>query len=105
MLPSNLGSALKAACPMLFPNIHRMLRLLATIPVTSVECERSISTLGLVKTDLRSRMHQERLNGLALMHKHYEREVDVEAIINTFATQHPRRMALANLLSTPDEME
>ena len=104
-LPSDLGTALKKACPMLFPNINRMLRLLATVPVTSVECERSISTLGLVKTDLRSRMHQQRLNGLALMSKHYSRNVDVEAIINAFATLHPRRMALGNLLSATADDE
>ena len=39
-----------------YPNIRRLLKIMATLPVTSCECERSISMLKLVKSPLRSTM-------------------------------------------------
>ena len=39
-----------------FPNIHTLLVILLTLPVTSCECERSISMLKLLKISLRSTM-------------------------------------------------
>ena len=47
-----------------------ILRISAMFPVTNCECERSISTLGLLKTYLRSTMGQGRLTSLALMYIH-----------------------------------
>ena len=49
-----------------FPNIHTLVFIVATLPVTSCECERSISMLKLVKTSLQSTMSQDHLNGLAI---------------------------------------
>ena len=76
-----------------FPNIHTLLRLLATLPVTTAHCERSISGLKLLKTCLRSTMTNQRLNGLALMKMHKEVEVDPEAVIDAFAKRFKSRMA------------
>jgi len=50
-----------------FPNIHTLIVIVATLPITSCECERSISMLKLLKTTLRSTMTENRLNGLALL--------------------------------------
>ena len=50
-----------------FPNIYVILVISTTLPVTSCECEKSISMLKLLKTSLRSTMGNDRLNGLALM--------------------------------------
>ena len=50
-----------------FPNIRSLMLIMITIPVTSCECERSISLLRLVKSTLRTTMSEERLNGLCLM--------------------------------------
>ena len=50
-----------------FPNISTLINLMATLPVESCECERSISMQKLIKTSLRSTKTQERLNGLAMM--------------------------------------
>ena len=44
-------------------------------------------------------MVQDRLNGLALMHAHREMELDLEKIIDLFATLHPRRMRMENILN------
>ena len=84
--------------PDFFPNIHVLLRIAATHPVTSCACERSISKLRLVKTVLRSSMTEERLNGLALLHVHPDRCLDLDQIVDIFARQHPRRMKLQNIL-------
>ena len=40
----------------MFPNIHQIFRLVCTVPVTSSECERSISVLRRLKTYLRFSM-------------------------------------------------
>ena len=64
-LQSTVASALEETGVDLFPNIFYMLSLLAVLPVTSCEAERTTSELGCLKTSLRS--GHERLTGLALM--------------------------------------
>ena len=59
---------------------------MATIPVTSCECERSISLLGWIKTLLRSTMGQDRLNGLAMLHCHQNIEFTPEEVAQEFCT-------------------
>ena len=70
--------------------------MMATLPVTSCECERSISMLRLVKSPLRSSMGQDRLNGLAMLY--YYRSVDItpEEVVEEFAHCHPQCMLLIN---------
>ena len=41
-----------------YPNIYTLLVIMATLPVTSCECERAISLLRLIKSSLRSTMTQ-----------------------------------------------
>lgn len=67
---------------------------MATIPITSCECERSISLLRLIKTSLRSTMGQDRLNGLAMLHCHHNTELTPEEVVQEFALHNPRRMSL-----------
>ena len=45
-----------------YPNIHALLVIITTLPVTSCECERSISLLRHLKTALQSTMGEDRLN-------------------------------------------
>ena len=77
-----------------FPNIHVLLNIMASLPVTSCECERSISMLRLIKTPLRSTMGQQRLNGLALLYYHQDIDITPEEVVEEFACCHPRRMLL-----------
>ena len=49
-------------------------------------------TLERLKTYLRSAMTTERQSGLAMMNIHYGRAIDIDEIVNIFATQHPRRL-------------
>ena len=85
-----------AACDReFFPNIHTLIRILCTLPITSAECERSFSTLRRLKTYLRSTMSSERESGLALMNINYHRDINIEEVINTFAQRQPRRLLFA----------
>ena len=43
-------------------------------------------------------MGQERMSGPALMHIHYDIQLDIDEIINRFARIFPRRMALENFV-------
>ena len=83
----------------MFPNIYVVLSIACIIPVTTATVERSNSALKYVKTALRSTMGQERLNSLLLLFIHKNISLDYEAIINSFASKHPRRMLLSNPLA------
>ena len=79
-----LGQTLLHADSDYFPNIRTMLVIAATLPVTSCECERSISALRLLKTSLRSTMSQERLNGLAMLQYHKDIIITPEQVVEEF---------------------
>ena len=86
-----------------YPNIFTALRILATIPITSNECERSISSLRRLKTFLRTSMGQERMNSLALMHVHRAIKIDDNEVINMFSRRNARRLQLNNVLSSDSD--
>lgn len=76
-----------------YPNISIAYRILFTMPVTVASAERSFSKLKLLKNHLRSTMSQERLNGLATLciEKKLLDEIDINTIINDFASRNVRR--------------
>jgi hypothetical protein len=76
-----------------YPNISIAYRILFTMPVTVASAERSFSKLKLLKNYLRSKISQERLNGLAILciEKILLDEIDIDTIINDFASKHVRR--------------
>lgn len=78
----------------LFPNIFKILKVCATIPVTTASAERSFSTLKRIKTYIRSTLGENRLNGLASLSIHREVNVDTEKIIDMFNVKS-RRIDLA----------
>ena len=53
-LPDRVSKTLISVDSVAFPNIFTILKVLATIPVTSCSCERSISSLRLLKNYLRN---------------------------------------------------
>ena len=77
----------------LYPNIHALLVIITTLPVTSCERERSIS---LLRHALRSTMGKDRLNSLALLKCHREVDIDPEEVVEEFSHRHPCRMLLMN---------
>ena len=90
--PNSVGQTLKAMPHGVFPNIEVALRILATLPVTSCECERSFSALRRLKDYSRSTMLENRLNGLALMYVHKEILPDIEEVIQQFSLMGPRKL-------------
>ena len=87
--PATLTTALRKADQLVFPNINCLLRMMATLPVTSCEFERSISVLCRLKTYLRSNIGEDRLTGLALLDTKDNLELEINQIINIFAAHHP----------------
>ena len=55
------------------------------MPATSCECESSISKMGLVLTDKRGTMGQERFNSLFLLSVHKDLCLSAEEAIDEFA--------------------
>ena len=98
--PSSLQSLLPAIDGTTFPNIYVAFKILATLPVTSCTCERSISVLRRLKTYLRGTMSQDRLDALALLHVHRSVPINTEHIIDIFARNNPRRMKLIDILNS-----
>ena len=80
-------------------DITECFKIFSTLPVTTCKCERNVSALRQLKTYLQTTMSQTRLTGLALLHIHYNMDIDFDEIIRRFARLHPRRMQLANILS------
>ena len=97
-MPDTAAKALNACNTLHYPNVHTLLQIICTLPVTTSTCERSVSVIRRLKTYLRATMGQERMSGLALMHIHYDIQLDIDEIINGFARISPRRMALENFV-------
>ena len=77
-----------------FPNISTLFHIMATLPVTSCECERSVSMLKLAKSSLRSTTTEDRLNGLLMMQCHRDVRLDADEVVTKFSQYQPRRMGL-----------
>ena len=94
----NIADMLRNCNELSFPNIFVALKILAVIPVTTCECERSLSALRRMKTWLRNTMLNERLNGLAMMHIHTDISVDIDPVVDEFTRQNPTRMQFLDVL-------
>lgn len=77
------------------PNLHTILKILLTMPVSTASAERSFSSLRRLKTYLRSTMTEQRLTGLALMHIHRSHEINTEQVLQDFDASGHRRIVLA----------
>jgi hypothetical protein len=93
-LPDSVEATLKAMPhgKGIFDNIDIALRILATVPVTSCECERSFSSMKRLKNYARSTMKEDRLVGHSLLHVHLDMNVEKEEVVNTFAAMGNRRL-------------
>jgi hypothetical protein len=78
-----------------FPRINSLIRVLATLPVTSCSVERLFSVVNRVKSKIRTTMVTDRLNSISLLRfeKELAEELDSDEIINAFKAE-PRRLAL-----------
>ena len=79
-----------------FPNYFVALRIFLTIPVTVASGERSFSRLKLIKNYLRSTIHEDRLNNLAILaiERDLCRKQNFDDILYDFATRKARKVKL-----------
>ena len=89
--PSSLAETLadRRACPLMYPNITKIIHLLLT-SVTTSGVERANSSLKFIKNASQSTMGEDRFNALILMYEHCDLELDIESIIDKYAKRHPR---------------
>jgi hypothetical protein len=77
-----LSKAIGLADSDFYPNLHTVFRILLTMPVGSVPCERSFSAMRRLKHWSRSTMNEDRLVGLALLFLHREQRVLISNILD-----------------------
>ena len=98
-VPTTIAATLKEVDTVQSPNITKALRILGTMPVTSCECARAVSSLRRLKTYMRSSMGGNRLTGLAMMHVHYRQPVNLDLVVQRFIQMHSRRMEMVDVLA------
>ena len=79
--------ALKACNKHMHPHIHILLRIHATVLLTSCECGGSCSVLKILNKYLRASMGRTRLNALAFLHINYATSIEVERVIRIFESK------------------
>src|SRR4029434_338760 len=72
--------------------LYQALESSAHLPVSTASAERSFSTMGRLKTYLRSTMTDKRLTGLALMNIYTDLEIDSEEVLKQFYATGRRAM-------------
>ena len=78
----------------LLSEVHKLVLLYLTIPVTTATAGRSFSGLKRIKTYLRNSMTQQRLNHCMLLHIHRNKtdELDLSFVATEFIKRNERRM-------------
>ena len=73
--------------------VHKVIQIYLTVPVTSATAERSFSVLQRVKNYLRTTMTEKRLNQLILLHSHKHRTDNLSMMepAKEFAERNERR--------------
>ena len=81
------------AAQLMCPEVHVLLKLYMTIPVTTSTAERTFSTMRRIKTYLRSTMTQQRLNHSFMLNAHKPRvnELDLRHIASIFISANQCR--------------
>ena len=90
----SLKEAIELAVPNYcrYPNLHAVFRVLLTMPVGSVPCERSFSAMRRLKHWSRSTMTEDRLAGLASLFIHRDIYLCRENIMRKFDEAKKRRL-------------
>lgn len=91
-LPKTVMDALDTCDIDLFPIVHKLLHILATLPISNASAERSFQSLKRIKSWLRTRMRQDRLTGLALLNAHRDIHVDPMQVLERFSKSGNRRL-------------
>lgn len=90
--PKTIMAVLDSCDRLFYPNINYLIRVLATLPVSTAEVERSFSSLKRIKTYLRNSMENDRLTGLALLSVHYPVPITPDEVLDEMARMGKRRI-------------
>ena len=74
--------------------IYVAVKTLLAYPVSACAAERSFSSMKRLKTPLRNTMTDHRLSSLAILPTHKEKEINGESVLDQFAQNKERRLAL-----------
>lgn len=91
-VPKNPYDAINMCSADIFPSVFVLLKIFATLPVSTSTAERSFSTLRRLKTYLRNSVGERRLNGLANLNIHREVNVDPKEVLSLLKQMGPRRI-------------
>lgn len=89
--PSTLRDTLNICDKDRFANIFVLLQIAFTFPITSRSCKQGASSLKNLRTYMPEFMTEKRLTGIALIHIHYAKTVDLNKVVEMFAKRHPRK--------------
>jgi len=87
-------AALDECSKVAMPNIHLLLTILATLPVTTAEPERTFSKVNTICSATRAYMTEERLEALVMLRTHRDAIPSNDAILDRFAKVKARRLNL-----------
>lgn len=90
--PKNAIDALNICDHSFFPNVHVLLKIFSSLPVSTSTSERSFSTLRRIKNYLRNTTSDSRLNGLANLNIHREIPIDQDEVVDILVRKGPRRL-------------
>ena len=77
-----------------YPNFAQILHSALKLPVSGATVERAHSALKEIKTNKRSSTESDRLSALIILHVNRDITLDLDDIIDIYATEHPRRIKL-----------
>ena len=97
-IPSNFIKALAACDADSYQNIHCLLLIGCTLPITSAEAERIFSLLRRIKTYTRSTLIEEHFSDMAMIAMHYQARIPVEDVLKAFIQQQPRHIFQKSVL-------
>ena len=75
-------------------NLHALMKMYLTVPLSNASAERSFSALRRIKNYLRNRLTQEHLNHHMMLnvHKHLTEIIDLNIVAKTFVSSNERRL-------------
>lgn len=96
--PTSCAQAIRQCDEKSYPNLYVLLKIACTLPCTSCACERSFSVIRRLRNYMRTSMGQDRLTSLGLMHIHYDMPVDLDKVVDIFASKYPRKLEFKSIL-------
>ena len=94
-VPEEAFACLQHADVAIFQNVYVLLAIVCVFPLTTCTCERCNSALKRLKTRLRN-MTTERLSGLTMMNLYPSEKIDLEKVLDRFASMKQRSADLAH---------